>query len=342
MKRFLFSIVLFASLAAWAQGPNNSGTYYEAADGKCGTELKTALFNIISPHTILQYKDLGGLFPFTDKRDDGCVWDTYSNITNYSFTDNKANNCEGAGWNKEHTVPKSYFGGEVLPMYSDITHIMPTDAYINNMRSNYPFGETANPKKTSKNGFSKLGTCTTAGYTGMVFEPNDEYKGDFARIYFYMVTCYEDRQGSFTQSSGNTCFSGNAYPCFKDWFKDMLLRWANDDPVSEKEINRNNAVFALQGNRNPYVDYPGLEKYIWGDSMEKIFDYDNFGNDTPTTLKGDANGDGAIDVADITTIAAIILDIELSPAPNRSNADANSDGTIDVADITAVAAIILQ
>ncbi|MDQ9814329.1 endonuclease, partial [Acinetobacter pittii] len=75
-------------------------------------------------------------------------------------------------------------------------------------RSNYPFGENNGETYKSKNGFSKLGKCTTPGYSGTVFEPNDEYKGDFARTYFYMATAYEDRIAGWNSSM----LAGNKYP----------------------------------------------------------------------------------------------------------------------------------
>lgn len=266
-----------------AQGPNNSGKYYRNASGTKGSVLKTALYNIINKHTTIAYSSLGNYYEKTDARADGKLWDMYSNITNYSFSNNGGNSSEGAGWNKEHSVPQSWFG-EATPMKSDMFHVLPTDAFVNNMRGNYPYGEVGTPTKTSKNGFSKLGKCVTTGYSGTVFEPNDEYKGDFARIYFYMATCYENRMSSFTQSVGNTCFDGSKYPSFKSWFITMLLRWAENDPVSQKEIDRNNAVAKIQGNRNPFVDYPKLEQYIWGTNQDKVFSYDNYSGVTPVII----------------------------------------------------------
>ena len=284
IKRILSLVALLAATGlAIAQGPNNSGTYYRNANGTKGQALKTALHNIIKEPNVKGYSSLNDYYDKTDARADGKLWDMYSNITNYSFSKTGGNATEGAGWNKEHSVPQSWFG-EASPMKSDIFHVVPTDAFVNNMRGNYPFGETNNPTKTSANGFSKLGKCSTPGYSDTVFEPNDEYKGDFARIYFYMATCYENRMSSFTQSAGSNCFDGTKYPSFKSWFITMLLRWAENDPVSQKEIDRNNAAAKIQGNRNPFVDYPKLEQYIWGTSQNKTFSYDNYGGIDPIYL----------------------------------------------------------
>lgn len=267
------NMLLLLALQLMAQGPNGTGTYYQNADGEKGSALKTAMGDIIVNHKTLSYEnDLWDAFRSTDKRSDGKVWDMYSNITNYVFVSKGSNySAEGDCYNKEHSFPKSWFN-DASPMYSDLMHIVPTDGYVNNRRSNYPFGETNGEKYKSKNDFSKLGTSTIDGYSGIVFEPNDEYKGDFARIYFYMVTCYEDRVSSWKSDM----LAHNKYPAFTTWALNMLLRWAAEDPVSQKEIDRNNAVYELQGNRNPYVDYPGLEQYVWGEYTNKAFSYDNY------------------------------------------------------------------
>lgn len=269
-------IMLVAQL--FAQGPNNSVTYYKSASGYKGKELKTALFKIISTHKQLSYNDLWTAFKTTDKREDGKVWDMYSGTSNFTFGTDQAGSYskEGDVYNREHSFPKSWFN-DATPMYTDLVHLVPTDGYVNGRRSNYPFGETKGETYTSNNGFSKLGTCTYPGYTGIVFEPNDEYKGDFARIYFYMATCYEDKIASWKSDM----LDGTAYPAYTKWAVSMLLKWAKEDPVSQKEIDRNNAVYGCQRNRNPYVDYPGLEQYVWGDKQNVTFSYDNYDGTNP-------------------------------------------------------------
>ena len=172
-------------------------------------------------------------------------------------------------------------------MYTDLNHLYPTDGFVNGKRSNHPFGETNGESYKSANDFSKLGKCTYPGYTGTVFEPNDEYKGDFARTYFYMVTCYEEKIADWytaygvngngeTKAAVMATLDGKAYPGLSSWQLSMLMKWAKNDPVSEKEINRNNAVYDIQENRNPFIDYPGLEEYIWGDKKDVAFSYDNY------------------------------------------------------------------
>lgn len=281
----MMAIALFVLSIAngFAQGPNDSGEYYKPADGKKGKELKTALCGIIYDRNEggdlnTAYKALWTHFKKTDAKPNGKVWDMYSNKREMEFGTDQAGNYskEGDVYNREHSMPNSWFGGKVMPMYTDLHHLYPTDGYVNNKRANYPFGETANPSWKSANDFSKLGKCTYPGYDGVVFEPNDEYKGDFARTYFYMVTCYEEQLPTWYTNNAESrpTLDGNKYPGLSDWQLEMLMKWSKNDPVSEKEINRNIAVWGIQNNRNPFIDYPGLEEYIWGDKKDEAFSYD--------------------------------------------------------------------
>lgn len=306
MKRsLLIGTLLMALTTVWAQGPNGSGTYYKYANGKKGKELKSALSTILNSGTHnIGYDGLITAYEKTDKRADGKLRDWYSNATNYSFTDRNGNNAEGAGWNREHTVPQSWFS-KASPMKSDIVHVLPTDCYVNNRRSSYPFGEVGSVEWSSKNSYSKLGSCKTSGYSGKVFEPNDEIKGDIARIYFYMITRYEDRCGNW---SGGVFTK--TYPGLVSWTLNMMMRWSKQDPVDAREIARNNAVQETQWNRNPFVDYPGLEEYTWGSKMDQAFSYDNFEGGaipvddyvySPTFSQPDGTYEKSVEVAITTT-----------------------------------------
>jgi len=293
-KRLLLLTVLMTALCnCWAQGPNNSGTYYKNANGLKGAALKTALAGIINPHHSLGYDGLYEAYKKTDTRPDGYVRDWYSNVTNYRHVTDKAGSYKNEGdcYNREHTVPQSWFEshGSGAIIKCDVVHVVPSDGKINGMRSNNPFGEVSTIKGQSANGYSKWGPCKTAGYTNTVFEPNDEIKGDIARIYFYMATCYE----SLAPSWGNSVFTGSKHNPFSQWTYDMLLRWAKQDPIDEVEIARNNAVYETQQNRNPFVDYPGLEDYVWGSKIGQAFSYDNY--------------DGAGSGTEITTVAMPVI-----------------------------------
>lgn len=282
-KHLLITLLIMAWVqdCLWAQGPNDSATYYQAADGKKGAALKTALGAIIYNRTERTYGDLWTDFRTTDARPDGKVWDMYSGISDFTFGTNQdkgGSGSEGAFYNREHSFPNSWFGGKVQPMYTDLHHLYPTDKVVNNKRGNNPFGETNGESYKSQGGFSKLGTCTYPGYSGIVFEPNDEYKGDFARTYFYMVTCYEEKLPDWYRNYPEVTptLDGNKYPGLSPWQLDMLMKWAQKDPVSDKEVQRNNAVYSIQKNRNPFIDYPELEQFIWGDKQDVAFSYDHY------------------------------------------------------------------
>lgn len=275
IKRQIFvGVLLFTSSVIWAQGPNGTGTYYQPTDGLKGAALKTAFHQVIMAPKVKSYKELWTVYRTTDRRPDGKLYDIYSNTTNYvigSSAQGANSRVEGAAYNREHTMPKSWFNS-ASPMFSDAFHVMPSDGYLNNRRSNYPYGETKGETYQSNNGYSKLGKCTLPGYSGTVFEPNDEYKGDLARVYFYMATCYESQIANWNSD----VMSHNPYRPYVKWQMDMLMKWAKQDPVSEKEKARNEAVYKVQGNRNPFVDYPGLEDYLWGDSVSVAFSYDHY------------------------------------------------------------------
>lgn len=258
------------ALPALAQIPNG---YYDSSFGEKKDALKTAMKNIIGDPDVDSYKSLWTHFETTDNKGDDQVWDMYSEGNSKGYTyyyggDDQCGNYSGEGscYNREHSFPKSWFS-EASPMYSDLFHLYPTDGYVNGMRSNHPFGEVKTATWTSSNG-SKRGSSSYPGYSGTVFEPIDKYKGDFARTYFYMATCYEDRISNWNSDM----LDGKKYPAFATWAINMLLEWSRKDPVSQKEIDRNNAVYKIQGNRNPYIDYPQLAEYVWGDSIDYAFD----------------------------------------------------------------------
>lgn len=282
-RKILLALAVSVAALAWAQAPNNTGGYYASANGFKGKTLKTKLYQIIGTPQVTSYNGLWKTYYTSDKRPDGKVWDMYSNTTSYRLGQDQAGSYskEGDVYNREHSFPKSWFNDQ-SPMYSDAMHIVPSDGYVNGKRSNWPFGENNGEKYKSHNGFSKLGNCTTPGGSGTVFEPADEYKGDFARIYFYMATAYEAAITNWNSS----ILQRDEYRPYVKWQMDMLMRWAKEDPVSQKEILRNNAVYAVQKNRNPFVDYPGLEVYIWGDSTEVAFSYDNYASPIPANLNG--------------------------------------------------------
>ncbi|MDR1682848.1 MAG: endonuclease [Candidatus Symbiothrix sp.] len=308
---FFCNALFFFAYSVSAQIPN---AYYNSAFGKKEKVLKTALYDIVKDHNSLSYGDLWSAFADTDKKSNGKVWDMYSDIPDatppyqYTFFDNQCGNYKNEGdcYNREHSFPKSWFN-DGYPMYTDLFHLYPTDGKVNGERGNYPFGEVNSPAWTSRNG-SKRGSNSTSGYNKTVFEPINAYKGDFARSYFYMVTRYENVITTWTSSEAKETLAGNTYPAFKQWAIDLLLKWHRQDPVSQKETDRNNAVYQYQHNRNPYIDYPQLAEYVWGDSITYAFNPDK-----PTAIEMIAlelepvvySLFGAIYVENITTASTI-------------------------------------
>ncbi|MBR5102505.1 MAG: endonuclease [Muribaculaceae bacterium] len=276
MRKLFILTTIIALGFGFSQAAVEPAGYYSSAVGKSGDALLKALHAKIRPHTKISYNGLWNVFNYTDSDEDGYLIDMYSNVRWNPKTMKTSGGYQNIGdmINREHSFPKSWWGGTNDDKYSDVFHLYPTDGYINNQRSNYPFGECANGTRLTNNqyyGKGKLGTSTFTGYkitesttlasySKTVFEPDDEYKGDFARTYFYMATCYNDEFGNW--SSPMLC--GNNTQCFSNWAIQLLMKWHRQDPVSEKEIKRNNAAYDHQKNRNPFIDHPELAEYIWG------------------------------------------------------------------------------
>lgn len=287
MKHALFFSFLFITTLVSAQIPNG---YYDEAEGLQGYELKTKLSQIISQgHNAQSY---GALWTFFNNHEldkyyenDGTILDVYSENPEgedpYTYMPS-SDQCGSAGYsqegdcyNREHLMPQSWFNKN-NPMRTDVHHIFPVDGYVNAIHDNIPFGEVDNPTQTSLNG-SKRGQNTydfPGIYTGHVFEPIDEFKGDIARTYLYMATRYESQVSGWEHSNSGSqnTFNGTSNQVFNDWTIDMLLKWHNQDPVSQREIDRNEAAYEHQGNRNPFIDHPEYANMIWNPDAYVAFD----------------------------------------------------------------------
>lgn len=243
--------------------------YYTDIDGKKGGEaLKTALYNLIKNHKKISYgsgadKTWGAFYTTDAAMENGKrrVLDMYSSEKRYFGSKGSA----VSGMNIEHSVAKSWWGGTQNNAYCDLHHLNPSDQNANSRKSNYPLGELTSV--SWDNGVTFVGKANIDGKSENAYEPCDEYKGDFARVFMYMFTCYQDLTWKYTWMN----YANSTYPTLKPWAVKLLLKWHKQDPVSEKEINRNNAVYEVQGNRNPYVDYPQLADYVWGDSINYTF-----------------------------------------------------------------------
>jgi len=255
------------ALALTAADRNIPSGYYNALDGKSGATLKAAALSCIKGQKVISYGDnTWDVFYDSDVRPDGTWWDIYSNERRYASSGH-------GGMNIEHAVANSWWGKTKNEAYKDIHHLFPSDSNANSRKSNYPLGEASTVTWT--NDVTIIGKPSNGhgGQGGYVYEPADEYKGDNARVYFYMATRYPNiswRTDNYT--SWGIMFKQQDYPTLNDWSQELLLRWADLDEVSQKEIDRNEAIYKHQKNRNPFVDLPGLEDYIWGDKKNVAFD----------------------------------------------------------------------
>lgn len=293
MKKHYLLTFLLCSLMGWAQIPAG---YYNTATGT-GLTLKTNLRKIIDNvndgipsehlHVDQGYAALWTLYTHTAFRDnyyenDGSLLDMYSENPsgtdpyNYTSTTQQCGSYSGEGdcYNREHLIPQSYFDGYATnPMKNDPFFVVPSDGKVNGDRNNLPFGKVGTATYTSQNGSKRgngLNSGYALGYSGVVFEPIDEFKGDIARAFFYFATRYEDNMDEFYNSANAaTCeaknmFDGSIGRVFTNPFLDILYKWHTDDPVSAKEIAINNDIYYNhQSNRNPYIDHPEYVGIIW-------------------------------------------------------------------------------
>ena len=287
MKRFfLLTSIFFFALSLFAKTVTPAAslpTYYEDINGKSGKSLFDAVQKVTKEgYTSLGYDGLWGAFKTTDKKTNGKVWDMYSDCS-WTFGSDQCGSysSECDCYNREHSIPKSWFGGSTSGPGCDIFHLVPTDGKVNGVRSNYAFGEVSSAsytydgaKKGSAKSITIIGGNTIAGNagttiscSGTVFEPRDEYKGDFARGYMGSLLKWAGDK-SFTTGEGSkiftTSFSSGSFG-LTQYGVALLMKWHRQDPVSQKEIDRNNGIQQTQGNRNPFIDYPYLAEYIWGE-----------------------------------------------------------------------------
>lgn len=264
-----FSLVM-AMLSATIIYADIPAGYYDKAVGLKDAQLKTVMHDIIASHTRIEYGADGTwmVFRTSDVRSDGSIWDMYSNVVRY-FPESGSH----PEMHIEHCVPKSWWGEESSFVYDasfDLHHLVPADASANMSKSNRILGvvDESIDVPTLDNGVSKSGKAMIDGIVHSVFEPHDDYKGDFARMYMYVVTCYQDYTW---QSNGVDMFNTEPYPTLNEYAVQLLMDWHRADPVSVKEINRNEAVYDVQNNRNPFIDFPLLAEYLWGDSVGCAF-----------------------------------------------------------------------
>ena len=276
-KNLAALVAFLCCFSVWADVPLE---YYKSVNGKKKAELKTAFRNVISNHKMIGYGNLWSSYEKVDYLDKTNaqghhqVMDYYSDQI-YYFT---GNGTAVSGMNKEHVAPQSWWGGGTdIAVGNDLIQVIPSDAEANSAKGNLPLGVVRGSVK-----YSNPRMKTGGDVNGKkVFEPCDEYKGDFARIYFYVATCYSNVNW-LERSDVNVSFRKEDYPTLKADILPMLLQWAKNDPVCEWEITRNERAYGEQGNRNPFIDFPNLAEYIWGDSVDYAFDLYNTSTGIPS------------------------------------------------------------
>ncbi len=250
--------------------------YYSTATGK-NKSLMTQLHKIVRGQTVISYYQIWTVIGMADRHFNDKIWDVYSSLPcseapyeyEYSVDQDKGvdTNTEGIYYNREHSWPSSWWGhnnDNPDTMYTDVHHIFPTDKVVNSQRGNNPFGEVGNVQWFSLNGSLLGGNNYGTDFSGTVFEPIDAHKGDLARAWLYFATRYQHRLVGWSDDyMVDIVLGGNDWPAFKPWVLEMLLEWHRNDPVSQKEIMRNDAIWLNQGNRNPYVDHPEFVERVF-------------------------------------------------------------------------------
>ena len=340
MKKIYTTILLLLILSGFSQLPAG---YYNNATGT-GYALKTQLKTIISAGYIdLTYAGLWTTYQTSDRdfgfatgagyENDNSIYDMYSenptgstNECNFIFGTDQDQGTGGTAecqfYNREHIIPQAIFN-QVSPQRNDAHFIPPTDKKVNNVRADNPHGNVAVASSTSNNG-GKLGTSAVAGFTGVVFEPNSAFKGDIARMYFYFVTRYESNLPSYTYEM----FNGTTTQSFTTPFLNMLLQWNAQDPVSEFEIKRNNAIYARQNNRNPYIDNNSYVSTIWGSTFASdsfslnanINIFPNPTNGNKVTIQSDIN----LDIIELININGQVIERIEKPVFENNSFELNN------------------
>ena len=254
----------------------SSLSYYSDCDQayqeKNSTALLLALRNITSAGKAGSYSGLWNIYLSAYVKSDGYIKDYYSSYSKFT-SENQDNGSggtiEGDKYNREHSIPKSWWGGTTSAgtQGADPFIVIPTDKFINNKRNNCPFGIVSKVDFTSYEDYSKMGKSEESyGYSGTVFEPNDEIKGDLARIVFYSIAKYNS-SSQWILDGGSAYYTGNESQNFglTDYAIKLFTEWNELDPPDEWEISLNKALYEIQGNTNPFIDHPEYVNILWGD-----------------------------------------------------------------------------
>ncbi|MGB0897168.1 MAG: endonuclease [Flavobacteriaceae bacterium] len=353
-------LLLLVSFATQAQIPAG---YYDHATGT-GYTLKTQLKRIVNSandpeitaneyfHAPQGYNDLWNLYEISDSRpnpnypsesNEFFVLEMYSNcdfIFGSIASGGHQDNGTGGGsecerFNREHTFPRSWYGdGSTHPMKSDAFHVIPSDKYVNGQRGNYAYGEVDTSLSHTTPGTGLRGTSSIPGPTDIVFEPADQYKGDIARGLLYVAVRYEDEIAGWenNDSDGDSMLDGSSNKVFEQWALDMLYSWHVNDPVSQKEIDRNNDIYNFQSNRNPFIDHPEYVAEIWGTVLAvddySVNDFSIYPNPTNADLVYINKGNNTINNLELYSISGKLI---LSKKINSNHSTITLDNLSSVA-----------
>ncbi len=274
----LYALTLAAIVSGTAMAEIPEG-YYDGLKGLSGADLKNALHNTIKNPNAPGYgpgtNKTWWSFYETDQLPDGTYRNRYSDLIfevgergSRPKKDIKGTTNSSGKYiemNIEHSFPKSWWGGTEGTIYNDLFNLYPSDNSTNSSKSNLVMDKVATI--STDDGYTKIGRGTHINDN--VWEPIDTYKGDFSRGYMYMITAW---QNYTWVKVGLQFLDNNTYPTFHKWASDLYSEWCRADRPDQVEIDRNNAIYKIQGNRNPYIDFPNLFEYLWGDSTAYAFD----------------------------------------------------------------------
>jgi len=274
VRNTIVAMCLFLGCNVYAADRSTIARYYQNVSGLKKEELKTALAALLFDHKEIEYgsdnQNTGKectwwAFYVTDRKSDNSVINRYSPATFYFGRRGIA----ASGMNIEHSMPKSWWTGtDGVMAHRDLFNLYPSPKEDNSAKANYPMAYVTTVTSDSGDGYDKVGKGTVDGTTQMCWEPGDEWKGDFARSYMYMSVCYQ----SYTwRSRGTTTLTTEDWPTLKQWARDLYMQWSKDDRISDIETSRNDMIYSIQQNRNPFVDFPNIAEYIWGDSVGVAF-----------------------------------------------------------------------
>lgn len=141
----------------------------------------------------------------------------------------------------------------------DLNNIVGANSEVAGIRGDLPPGEVSDV--FFENGYWRAGECEPSGLAAGVYEPADELKGDFARIYMFMALMYSE---NLWCGRAPMLYIDGGYPFLSGYGRELLMKWHRQDPVDEFELKRNSEISKRQGAGNPFVELPELAEYLWG------------------------------------------------------------------------------